>query len=119
MQILRVKASLKNFKYFFECTCFSLKLIPHINTKKYASVLLQVNPTTIVITNLWGQGGCAKSCKGGGGGGVKIFQLPLLYFTPVVTNIGESLSRATPAWTGSSTDLRRAYARRGTSQPAE
>ena len=71
---------------------FSLKLIPHINTKKYASVLLQVNPTTIVITNLWGQGGGAKSCKG-----VKIFQLPLLYFTPLVTNIGESLSLTTPA----------------------
>ena len=93
MQILRVKASLKNFKYLFECTCFSLKLIPHINTKKYASVLLQVNPTTIVITNLWGQGGC-KILQGG----VKIFQLPLLYFTPLVTNIGESLSRATPVW---------------------
>ena len=28
--------------------------------------------------------------------GVKIFQLPLLYFTPLVTNIGESLSLATP-----------------------
>ena len=95
MQILRVNASLKNFKYVFECTCFSLKLIPHINTKKYASVLLQVNPTTIVITNLWGRGG-GGGCKILQGGGVKIFQLPLLYFTPVVTNIGESLSRATP-----------------------
>ena len=30
--------------------------------------------------------------------GVKICQLPLLYFTPLVTNIGESLSRATPVF---------------------
>ena len=54
-------------------------------------------PHTIVITNLWGDGegeGVQNLARG-----VKIFQLPLLYFTPLVTNIGESLSHATPATT--------------------
>ena len=53
---------------------------------------------TMVITDL---GRDSKSCKGGGGG-VKIFQPPLQYFTPLVTNIGELLSRTTPAnmWSG-------------------
>ena len=62
----------------------------------------KIIPNTIVITDL---GRDSKSCKGGGGGGgggwgwgwgVKISQPPLQYFTPLVTNIGESLFHATP-----------------------
>ena len=66
--------------------CF--KLIPHINIKENASVLLQVNPQQN-SNHLFGE--VLQVLQG-----VKIFQPPLQYFIPLVIDIGESLSRATP-----------------------